>query len=101
MKQNLNAMKTLHITSEIYKAMAEQAELYGSFIWDCIELENGAAITYAMKNGMPYDVEAKDEEDNTMDHDFSLRLYKETARRNNAVHYDVLGKAWLCGELVA
>lgn len=75
MKQNLNTMKALHITDSIYFEMINRAERYENAYWDCIELENGCAVTFALRNGKPYDVEAFDEDDNTLEHDFSLSMF--------------------------
>lgn len=68
-------MKTYNITNEIYFEMAERAAKYDSCYWDCIELEDGCAVTFALENGKPCDVEAYDEEDNRMTTDFDLARF--------------------------
>lgn len=65
-------MKTYNITNDIYEEMAERAAKYVSCFWDCIELTDGCAVTFALKNGKPYDVEAYDEDDNRMTTNFDL-----------------------------
>lgn len=40
-------MATFHITDTIYFEMINRAEKYENAYWDCIELENGMAITFA------------------------------------------------------
>lgn len=64
-------MTTFNITSDIYEAIAEVCNGRTSS-WDCIELENGYAITFACKNGKPYDVAVWDEDGEMLAHDFNL-----------------------------
>lgn len=56
-----------HITSDIYNSIAEVCEGRTSS-WDCIELENGYAVTFACKNGKPYGIEVRDENDDVVAH---------------------------------
>lgn len=79
MKQNLNTMKKLHITNDIYSEMKIRAERYFNAFWDSIELTNGCAVTFAIRDGQPYDVEAFDSEDNDLIHDFSLTTFNAIA----------------------
>ena len=58
-------MTTFNITSDIYEAIAEVCN-GRTFYWDCIELENGYAVTFACKNGKPYDIEVRDENDDVV-----------------------------------
>lgn len=69
-------MATFHITDTIYFEMINRAEKYENAYWDCIELENGMAITFALKGGKPYNVEAFDEDDNSLQHDFNLATFE-------------------------
>ena len=71
-----------HITADIYEQIAENASRYGRSHWDCIELEDGCAITYEVKEGRPFNVKVYDEDDVQLDHDFSIysfELYKNMA----------------------
>lgn len=70
-------MTTYHITNEIYEMIAERCT--GTFSWDCIELANGFAIVFASKDGKPYDVEVRDENDDVIAHDFSFKGFAQVA----------------------
>ena len=68
-------MKTYNITEDIYFKMSDMAE-NGDGLFACVELEDGCAITFDVKNSLPCDVKVFDEEDNVLEHDFSLERYK-------------------------
>lgn len=65
---------TYHITPSIYEELANRCD--GTFTWDCIELADGYAIIFASKFCKPYDVEAFDEDDNSLQHDFNLATFE-------------------------
>lgn len=62
-------------TREIYWKMVDSAIKYESHWWDCIELENGMAVTFAMDKMKPYDVEVFDEDDNVIPNNFNISQY--------------------------
>ena len=100
MKQNLNIMKTYNITNEIYSEMAERAAKYVSCYWDCIELEDGFAVIFALDNGKPYDVEVRNEDDEVIASNFNISDFEKVAIEEDAICYDLFGKAWICGSRV-
>lgn len=68
-----------NITDDIYFEMMNRAERYENAYWDCIELEDGHAVTFALRDSKPYDVEVYDEDDNVLEHDFSLARFEALA----------------------
>jgi hypothetical protein len=66
----------MEITQDIYFKMIDSAIKYHSHYWDCIELPNGNAVTFAMKDMIPYDICAYDIDDNELQHNFSIETYK-------------------------
>ena len=93
-------MNTYHITTEVYEAMAERAQKYATCYWDCIELADGHAVTFGLNRGKPYDVEVRNEDDEVISHDFSVSEFERLTTENNAVCYDLMGRAWICGNRV-
>jgi hypothetical protein len=80
MKQNLNYMKTTyHITPEIYEELGNRCD--GTFTWDCIELADGYIIIFASKFCKPCNVDVRDEEDNSVSHDFNMQDFWKYADR--------------------
>ena len=71
-------MNTYNITDETYYKMIDIVEK-GDCYWDCIELEDGCAITFAVKNNTPCLVEVMNEEDVVLRHDFSLSRFNKLA----------------------
>ena len=71
-------MRTYNITNEIYYKMIERVNS-GDCSWDCIELEDGCAITFAVKNNAPRFIEVFDADDNTLEHNFSMTLFNQLA----------------------
>lgn len=69
-------MNTYNITDKTYYKMIERVE-QGDCNWDCIELEDGCAITFAVLNNAPRYIEVFDEDDNILEHDFSLARYNQ------------------------
>ena len=72
-------MKTYNITDAIYKEMVKRAERYETCFWDCIDTEDGYAVTFALENGEPYEVEVYDEDGCQLAHDFSLTKFEKMA----------------------
>lgn len=70
-------MTRFNITNDIYEMIAERCT--GTFSWDCIELADGFAVVFACKNGKPYDVEVRNEDDDIVSSDFSLARYDRIA----------------------
>lgn len=77
-------MRTYNMTDAIYREMAKSAERYGTCYWDCIELEDGCVVTFALDNGRPYEVEVYDEEDCRIEHDFSLLKFENVVNKRNS-----------------
>lgn len=94
-------MKTYNITNEIYTEMAERAAKVCLCYYDCIELEDGCAVTFALESGKPYDVEVRNEDDEIITNDFNVTDFEKVATEENAVSYDIFGKAWICGARVS
>lgn len=72
-------MNTYNITDDIYFEMIRRAERYENTYWDCIELEDGCAVTFAIRDSRPYNVEVLDEDNNEFEHDFSMARYEALA----------------------
>ena len=70
-------MTHFNITNDIYEMIAERCT--GTFSWDCIELADGFAVVFACKNGKPYDVEVRNEDDDIVSSDFSLTRFEALA----------------------
>lgn len=71
-------MTRFNITNDIYFKMIEIVEK-GDSNWDCIELEDGCAITFAVRNNAPRYIEVFDEDDNVLEHDFSMTRFNQLA----------------------
>lgn len=71
-------MNTYRISDETYFKMIEIVE-HGDSNWDCIELEDGCAITFAVRNNAPRYIEVFDEDDNVLEHDFSMTRFNQLA----------------------
>lgn len=71
-------MNTYNITDETYFKMIEIVES-GNCNWDCIELSDGCAITFAVKGNAPRNIEVFDEDDNILTHDFSMARFNQLA----------------------
>lgn len=69
-------MKTYNITNDMYFKMSDIAEERDCY-WACIELADGCAMTFAVKNSLPCEVKVFDEDDNILEHDFSLARYSQ------------------------
>lgn len=78
-KQKVNIMKPYNITDDIYFEMINRAERYENVYWDCIELSDGCAVTFALESGKPYDVEVYDEDDNILVNNFNLSRFEMLA----------------------
>ena len=74
-------MTIYNITEVQYEEMAERCT--GTFSWDCIELENEWAIIFACREGQPYDIEVRNEDDDIIPHDFDLAKFKKAVDRIN------------------
>lgn len=72
-------MTRFNITDDIYFEMMNRAERYENAYWDCIDLPDGFSVTFALKDFKPYDVEVFDEDDNELEHDFSIARYEALA----------------------
>lgn len=72
-------MTRFNITNDIYFKMIEIVEK-GDSNWDCIELEDGCALTFAVKDKVPHHVEVFNEDDVILTHDFSLSRYNQLSR---------------------
>ena len=70
-------MTRFNITNDIYEMIAERCT--GTFSWDCIELADGFAVVFACKNGKPYDVEVRNEDDDIVSSDFSIARFESLA----------------------
>ena len=75
----VDIMTSYNITDDIYFEMINRAERYENAFWDCIELEDGFAVTFALKNSKPYDVEVYDEDNNVIPNDFNLIRFEALA----------------------
>lgn len=71
-------MNTYNITDKTYYKMIERVE-QGDCFWDCIELEDGCAITFAVRNNAPRYIEVFDADDNVLEHDFSMTRFNQLA----------------------
>ena len=72
-------MKTYHITDSIYREMVKRAERYESCAWDCIDIEGGLSLTFALEANVPSEVELYDEDDNIIMHDFDMARFDRMA----------------------
>lgn len=72
-------MTRFNITDVLYEEIAERCADNVTFTWDCIELNDGFAVVFACKNGKPYDVEVRNEDDDIVSSDFSLARYDRIA----------------------
>lgn len=72
-------MTTYSISDKTYFKMIEIVE-QGDSNWDCIELEDGCALTFAVKDKVPHHVEVFNEDDVILTHDFSLSRYNQLSR---------------------
>lgn len=78
-------------SKDIYEYMAESAVRYCSHFWDCFEMPNGFAVTFAMDNMRPYDICVYDINDNVINStDYSEENYyknlEEIAENKNYLH---------------
>ena len=71
-------MRTYNITEDIYFKMIERVS-QGDCKWDCIELEDGCAIAFRVINNAPRFIEVFDEDDNILEHDFSMTKFNQLA----------------------
>lgn len=64
-------MKTYHITKRAYEAMAERADERPNGVAEWVELPDGCAICFDIRNGKPVGVEVLDVDDNEVTSDYS------------------------------